>query len=51
VVTRSEAAIGQLDYGVCKTDIVYTILDGISPQSRGLIKALGLEKYRQKVLA
>jgi glycosyltransferase involved in cell wall biosynthesis len=30
--------------------ILYTLLDGISPESRGLIKELGIEKYGQKVL-
>jgi glycosyltransferase involved in cell wall biosynthesis len=30
--------------------ILFTLLDGISPESRGLIKELGIEKYGRKVL-
>ena len=30
--------------------ILFALLDGISPESRGMIKELGLEKYGQKVL-
>ncbi|MGA2884988.1 MAG: hypothetical protein ABSE80_07535 [Halobacteriota archaeon] len=48
VVTRSKATT-TTSRPRLQDPILFTILDGISPESRGLIKELGLEKYGQNV--
>jgi glycosyltransferase involved in cell wall biosynthesis len=50
VVTRSKATTTQARLWRLQDPILFALLDGISPESRGLIKELGLEKYGQKVL-
>ncbi len=50
VVTRGKATTTTARLWRLQDPILFTLLDGISPQSRSLIEELGLEKYRQKVL-
>jgi len=50
VVTRGKETTKTARLWRLQDPILYTLLDGISPESRGLIKELGLEKYGQKVL-
>ena len=50
VVTHSKATTTIARLWKLQDPILFTLLDGISPESRGLIKDLGLEKYRQKIL-
>ncbi len=50
VVTRGKATTTTARLWRLQDPILFTLLDGISPQSRGLIKELGLEKYGQKIL-
>jgi glycosyltransferase involved in cell wall biosynthesis len=50
VVTRSKATTTQARLCGLQDPILFTLLDGISPESTCLIKELGLEKYGQKVL-
>ena len=50
VVTRGKATTKTARLWRLQDPILFTMLDGISPESRGLIKELGLEKYGQKVL-
>ncbi len=51
VVTRGKATTKTSRVWRLQDPILFTLLDGISPESRGLIKELGIEKYGQKVLA
>ncbi len=50
VVTRSKATTTTARLWSLQHPILFKLLDGISPESRGLIEELGLEKYWQKVL-
>ena len=50
VVTRGKETTKTARLWRLQEPILYTLLDGISPESRGLIKELGMEKYGQKVL-
>jgi len=50
VVTHSKATTTTARLWRLQDPILFTLLDGISPESRGLIKELGIEKYGQKVL-
>jgi glycosyltransferase involved in cell wall biosynthesis len=50
IVTRSKSNDTIARLLSLQDSILFTLLDGISPESRGLIKELGLEKYGQKVL-
>ena len=50
VVTRGKATTKTARVWRLQDPILFTLLDGISPESRGLIKELGIEKYGQKVL-
>jgi glycosyltransferase involved in cell wall biosynthesis len=50
VVTHGEATTTIARLWGLQDPILFTLLDGISPESRGLIKVLGIEKYGQKVL-
>ena len=50
VVTRGKATTKTARLWRLQDPILFTLLDGISPESRGLIKELGIEKYGQKVL-
>jgi glycosyltransferase involved in cell wall biosynthesis len=50
IVTRSEATTTTARLWGLQDPILFTLLDGISPESRGLIQKLDLEKYRQKIL-
>jgi glycosyltransferase involved in cell wall biosynthesis len=50
VVTRSKATTTTSRLWRLQDPILFTLLDGISPESRGLIKELGLENYGQKIL-
>ena len=50
VVLRSKATTKIAQLWRLQDPILFTLLDGISPESRGLIKELGIEKYGQKVL-
>jgi hypothetical protein len=50
VVTRTKAAATAARLWRLQDAVFFTLLDGISPESRGLIKELGLEKYAQKAL-
>jgi glycosyltransferase involved in cell wall biosynthesis len=50
VVTRGKATTKTARVWRLQDPILFTLLDGISPESRGLIKELGLEKYGQKIL-
>ena len=50
VVTRGKATTTIARLWGLQDPILFTLLDGISPESRGLIKELGIEKYAQKVL-
>jgi glycosyltransferase involved in cell wall biosynthesis len=50
VVTRSKATTKIDRLWELQDPILFTLLDGISPESRGLIKELGIEKYGQKIL-
>jgi glycosyltransferase involved in cell wall biosynthesis len=50
VVTRGKPITKTARVWGLQDPILFTLLDGISPESRGLIKELGLEKYGQKIL-
>jgi len=50
VVTRGKATTKIARLWRLQDPILFTLLDGISPESRGLIKEIGIEKYGQKVL-
>jgi glycosyltransferase involved in cell wall biosynthesis len=50
VVTRGKETTKTARLWRLQDPILFTLLDGISPESRGLIKELGMEKYGQKVL-
>ena len=50
VVTRSKAITTLARLWRVQDPILFTLLDGISPESRGLVKELGIEKYEQKIL-
>jgi len=50
VVTRGKATTTTARLWKLQDPILFTLLDGISPESRFLIKKNGLEKYGQKVL-
>ena len=50
IVTRSEATTTIARLWSLQDPILFKLLDGISPESTGLIKKLGLEKYREKLL-
>jgi glycosyltransferase involved in cell wall biosynthesis len=50
VVTRSKASTTQARLWRLQDPILFALLDGVSPESRGLITELSLEKYGQKVL-
>ena len=50
VVTLGKETITTSRIWRLQDPILFTLLDGISPESKGLIKELGLEKYRQKLL-
>ncbi|MDD1721485.1 MAG: glycosyltransferase family 4 protein [Euryarchaeota archaeon] len=50
VVTHGKATTTIARLWGLQDPILFTLLDGISPESRGLIKQLGIEKYRHKVL-
>jgi glycosyltransferase involved in cell wall biosynthesis len=50
VVTHSKGTTTIARLWKLQDPILFTLLDGISPESRGLIKELGIEKYGQKVL-
>ena len=50
VVTHGKATTTIARLWGLQDPFLFTLLDGISPESRGLIKELGIEKYGQKVL-
>jgi glycosyltransferase involved in cell wall biosynthesis len=50
VVTRSKAETKLSRLWRLQDPILFSLLDGISPESRSLIKELGIEKYGQKIL-
>ncbi len=50
VVTHGKATTTIARLWGLQDPFLFTLLDGISPESRGLIKVLGIEKYGQKVL-
>jgi glycosyltransferase involved in cell wall biosynthesis len=50
VVTRGKATTRTARVWGLQDPILFTLLDGISLESRGLVKELGLEKYGQKIL-
>jgi len=50
VVTHCKATTTIARLWGLQDPILFTLLDGISPESRGLIKELGIEKYARKVL-
>jgi glycosyltransferase involved in cell wall biosynthesis len=50
VVTRGKATTKITRLWKLQDPVLFTLLDGISPESRGLIKELGIEKYGRKVL-
>jgi glycosyltransferase involved in cell wall biosynthesis len=50
VVTRSKPVTKIARLWRLQDPILFTLLDGISPESRGLVKELGIEKYKQKIL-
>jgi glycosyltransferase involved in cell wall biosynthesis len=50
VVTHSKATTTTARMWRLQDPILFTLLDGISPESRGLIKELGIEKYGRKIL-
>jgi len=50
VVTHGKATTTQARLWRLQDPILFTLLDGISPESKGLIKDLGIEKYGQKIL-
>jgi hypothetical protein len=50
VIMHSEATTTIARLLRLQDPILFTLLDGISPESRGLIKVHGIEKYGQKVL-
>jgi glycosyltransferase involved in cell wall biosynthesis len=50
VITRGKATTTKARLWRLQDPILFTLLDGISPESRGLIKELDLEKYGQKIL-
>jgi glycosyltransferase involved in cell wall biosynthesis len=50
VVTRGKPTTITSRLWKLQDPILFTLLDGISPESSGLIKELGIEKYGQKVL-
>jgi glycosyltransferase involved in cell wall biosynthesis len=51
VLTRGKAMSRTARVWRLQDPILFTLLDGISPESRGLIKELGIEKYGEKVLS
>ena len=50
VVTRSEATTTTARLWSLQDPILFRLLDGISPESGGLVQKLGLEKSEQKIL-
>ena len=50
VVTRGKATTRTSRVWRLQDPILFALLDGISPESSGLIKELGIEKYGQKIL-
>jgi glycosyltransferase involved in cell wall biosynthesis len=50
VVTRGKPATVASRLWKLHDPILFALLNGISPESRGLIKELGIEKYRRKLL-
>jgi glycosyltransferase involved in cell wall biosynthesis len=50
VLTRSKATTKTDRLWALQDPILFTLLDGISPESRGLIKELGIDKYGHKIL-
>jgi Glycosyltransferase len=50
VVTHGKATTTIARLWRLQDPIIFTLLDGISPESRGLIKELGIERYSKKVL-
>jgi glycosyltransferase involved in cell wall biosynthesis len=50
VITRSKATTKMDRLWALQDPILFTLLDGISPESRGLINELGIDKYAHKIL-